>query len=104
MRWQHQWWSVLVAAVLGGLVGMTAVVAAGGQVLAILGAGHPRPHPPAFTGRVARGRLGWAAVSLCLHRPDQLLESEHGQAPLHRPTGWRYGSTQGPENCACLPG
>ena len=25
MRLQHQWWSVLVAAVLGGLVGVTAV-------------------------------------------------------------------------------
>jgi branched-chain amino acid transport system substrate-binding protein len=37
MRWQHQWWSVLVAAVLGGLVGVTAVVAAGEQFLAILG-------------------------------------------------------------------
>ena len=36
MRLQHQWCSVLVAAVLGGLVGVTAV--AGEQFLAILGA------------------------------------------------------------------
>jgi hypothetical protein len=31
MRLQHQWWSGLVAAVLGGLVGGTAVAAAGEQ-------------------------------------------------------------------------
>ena len=37
MRWQHQWWSVLVAAVLGGLVGVTAV-AAGAQFLPVLSA------------------------------------------------------------------
>ena len=36
MRLQRLWWSVLVAAVLGGLVGVTAV-AAGEQFLAILG-------------------------------------------------------------------
>ena len=29
MRLKHQWWNVLVAAVLGGLVGVTAVLAAG---------------------------------------------------------------------------
>src|SRR5258708_5432385 len=38
MRLQHQWWSGLVAAVLGGLVGVTAVAAAGAQVLPLLGA------------------------------------------------------------------
>jgi branched-chain amino acid transport system substrate-binding protein len=37
MRWQHQWWSGLVAAVLGGLVGVTAVEAAGEQFIPILG-------------------------------------------------------------------
>jgi branched-chain amino acid transport system substrate-binding protein len=37
MRVRHQWWSVLVAAILGGLVGVTAVVAGGEQFLAILG-------------------------------------------------------------------
>ena len=31
MRLQHQWWSVLVAAVLSGLVGVTAVLTAGGE-------------------------------------------------------------------------
>jgi branched-chain amino acid transport system substrate-binding protein len=36
MHLQHQWWSGLVAAVLGGLVGVT-VVAAGEQLLPILG-------------------------------------------------------------------
>jgi len=36
MRLQHQWWSVLVAAVLGGLVGVTAVAAAGEQFLPVL--------------------------------------------------------------------
>src|SRR6266581_7864476 len=36
MRWQHQWWSVLVAAVLSGLVGVTAVVAGGEQFLPVL--------------------------------------------------------------------
>src|SRR5215475_11155782 len=34
---KHQWWSVLVAAVLGGLVGVTAVAAAGAQFLPVLG-------------------------------------------------------------------
>jgi branched-chain amino acid transport system substrate-binding protein len=37
MRLKHQWWSVLVAAVLGGLVGVTAVAAAGAQFIPILG-------------------------------------------------------------------
>jgi branched-chain amino acid transport system substrate-binding protein len=37
MRLQHQWWSVLVAAVFVGLVGMTAVAAGGEQFLPILG-------------------------------------------------------------------
>src|SRR5215831_12017937 len=37
MRLQHQWWHGLVAAVLGGLVGATAVGAAGAQFLPILG-------------------------------------------------------------------
>ena len=54
-------------------------------------------------GRWARGRRGWAGVSVCLHPPDHLLESEHGQAPLHRPTGRRHGPAQGPENRPCLP-
>ena len=37
MRVQHQWWSGLVAAVLVGLVGVTAVAAAGEQFLPVLG-------------------------------------------------------------------
>ena len=37
MRVQQQWWSVFVAAVLVGLVGVTAVAAAGAQFLPILG-------------------------------------------------------------------
>src|SRR5215510_9467663 len=36
MRWQHQWWSGLVAAMVGGLVGVTAVAAAGAQFLPVL--------------------------------------------------------------------
>ena len=36
MRVQHQWWSGLVAAVLGGLVGVTAVAAASEQFLPVL--------------------------------------------------------------------
>src|SRR5262245_320937 len=36
MRLQHQWGSALVAAVLGGLVGVTAVAAAGEQFLPVL--------------------------------------------------------------------
>lgn len=36
MRLQHQWWSVLVAAGLVGLVGVTAVAAAGEQFLPVL--------------------------------------------------------------------
>jgi branched-chain amino acid transport system substrate-binding protein len=36
MRLQYQWGSVLVAAVLGGLVGVTAVAAAGAQFLPVL--------------------------------------------------------------------
>jgi branched-chain amino acid transport system substrate-binding protein len=35
MRWQHPWWSGLMAAVLGGLVGVTAVAAAGEQFLPV---------------------------------------------------------------------
>ena len=184
MRWQHQWWSGLVAAVLGGLVGVTVVAAAGAQFLPVLstregaqrfvgiplangyidyltllnerdggingvhlvwedcetvydvdrsvecyerlkakgptgaavfhppgthdrlcpdGAGHARPDPLAHGGLWARGRLGWAGVSVCLQPPDQLLESEHGQNPLHWPAGWRHGAAQGPENCPCVP-
>ena len=37
MRLQHLWWSGLVAAVLSGLVGVTAVAAAGAQFLPVLG-------------------------------------------------------------------
>jgi branched-chain amino acid transport system substrate-binding protein len=37
MRWQHQWWSILIAAGLSGLVGVTAVAAAGAQFLPVLG-------------------------------------------------------------------
>jgi branched-chain amino acid transport system substrate-binding protein len=37
MRLQRLWWSVLVAAVLGGLAGVTAVAAAGAQFIPILG-------------------------------------------------------------------
>ena len=37
MRLKQQWWSGLVAAVLGGLVGVTAVAAAGEQFIPILG-------------------------------------------------------------------
>src|SRR5881296_1406948 len=36
MRLQRQWWRGLVAAVLGGLVGVTAVAAAGAQFLPVL--------------------------------------------------------------------
>ena len=36
MRVQHQWWSVLVAAVLGGLVSTTLAGAAGEQFIPIL--------------------------------------------------------------------
>ena len=36
MRLQHQWWSGLVAAVLGALVGVTAVAAAGAQFIPVL--------------------------------------------------------------------
>src|SRR5215831_9840606 len=36
MRLKHQWWSVLVAVVLGGLVGVTSVGAAGEQFLPVL--------------------------------------------------------------------
>jgi len=38
MHLQHRWWTVLVAAVLGGLLGVTAVAAAGEQFLPVLGA------------------------------------------------------------------
>jgi branched-chain amino acid transport system substrate-binding protein len=36
MRIQHRWWSGLVAAMLGGLVGVTAVAAAGEQFIPVL--------------------------------------------------------------------
>ena len=38
MRWQQLWWNGLVAAVLSGLVDVTAVAAAGAQFLPVLGA------------------------------------------------------------------
>src|SRR5215510_10821650 len=38
MRVQQQWWNGLMAAVLGGLVGVTAVAAAGAQFIPILSA------------------------------------------------------------------
>jgi hypothetical protein len=38
MHLQHQWWRVLVAAMLGGLVSVTVAAAAGAQFLPILGA------------------------------------------------------------------
>ncbi len=38
MHLKRQWWSVLMAVVLGGLVGVTAVAAAGAQFLPVLGA------------------------------------------------------------------
>ncbi len=57
---------------------------------------------PLLTVGWAHGRRGWAGVSVCLQPPDQLLESEHGQDPVHRPTGWRHGAAQGPENRPCL--
>jgi branched-chain amino acid transport system substrate-binding protein len=38
MRMQHLWWSGLVAAVLGGLVGVTVGAAGGAQFLSVLGA------------------------------------------------------------------
>src|SRR6266516_2352566 len=38
MRLTHPWWRGLIAAVLGGLVSVTAVAAAGAQFLPILGA------------------------------------------------------------------
>jgi branched-chain amino acid transport system substrate-binding protein len=37
MRWQHQWWSVLVAVGLVGLMGVAAVAAGGEQFLPVLG-------------------------------------------------------------------
>jgi len=37
MRLKHQWWRMLVAAVLGGLVGVTAVASASEQFLPVLG-------------------------------------------------------------------
>jgi hypothetical protein len=37
MRLKHQWWSGLVVAVFGGLVGVTTVAAAGAQFIPILG-------------------------------------------------------------------
>jgi hypothetical protein len=170
MRVQHRWWSGLVAVMLGGLVGVTVVAAAGEQFIPILSSrqggqrlvgipiangtidyltllnernggingvklvwedcdtvydvdrsvecyerlkakgstGAAVFHPPgthivyALLERAARGRLGWAGVSICLPRPDQLVESEHGQNPLHWPAGWRHGAAQGPESCPCL--
>ena len=92
----------------GRLVGEEAGRTAGrGQTARTVGgAGHGAP---SMTGLVRHGhglwtlgRRGWAGVSICLHHPDHLVESEHGQAPLHRPTGGRHGLAQGPENRPCL--
>ena len=35
--------------------------------------------------------------------PEHLVESEHGQAPVHRSTGGRHGAAQGGEDRSCLP-
>jgi branched-chain amino acid transport system substrate-binding protein len=183
MRLKHQWWSVLVAAVLGGLVGMTAVAAAGAQFIPLLVTREggqrslqiPRsdgliayltllnvrdggingvplvweecetvqdvtrgeecyerlkgkgptgaavfhlistPLTYALTERATQDQIPLLTVSLgrsdaadgrvfpyVFNPPDHLLESEHGQNPLHRPTGRRPGQTQGPENRPCL--
>ena len=172
MRLQQQWWSVLVAAVLGGLVGVTAVAAAGEQFLPVLGvregalrslqipmangfidyvtllnerdggingvhlglgrvrnrlrrpprrrvlrapesqgahggggvsagqhparlcpdgAGHARPDPPARVGVGRSDASDGRVFPYVFNRPDQLVESEHGQDPVHRPTGRRHG-------------
>jgi hypothetical protein len=85
----HWWWSVLVAAMLGGMVGV-AVGAAGDQFIPLLtiregvhggggvcdvphpahlcldGAGDARQHPPAREWPGSLRRLGWAGVSVCL--------------------------------------
>ena len=184
MRLTHQWWSVLVAAVLGGLVGVTAVAAAGAQFLPVLSVREgaqravqiPRAdgyiayltllnardggingvplvweecetvwdvtrtvecyerlkakgptgaavfHPmgtPATYALIERAThdqiplitLGYGRADaadgrvfpVCLQPPDQLLESEHGQNPVHRSTGRGHGPAQGPENRPCLP-
>jgi hypothetical protein len=92
MGWQHQRGSMLMAVMLGGLVGVTAVAAAGEQFIPILGvheqcptrhcpagAGYARPDPPTPRSRRARGRRGWAGISVCLHHSDQLLESKHAK-------------------------
>jgi branched-chain amino acid transport system substrate-binding protein len=185
MRIQRRWWSGLVAAMLGGLVGETVVAAAGEQFLPVLSTreGALRfqliPMANGFIDYVTllnerdggingvklvweecetvqdvdrgvecyerlkgKGPTGAAAVPLfgtpllyalteratrdqipllqpgagrsdasdgrvfpyVFTPPGQLLESEHGQNPLHRPTGWRHGAAQGPENRPCLSG
>ncbi len=48
MRVQHQWWSGLVAAGLVGLVGVTAVAAAGEQFLPVLS--RARGDPKVYLG------------------------------------------------------
>ena len=68
MHLQRQWWSGLVAAVLLGLVGVTAVAAAGAQFLPILGVREganrfiqipipPRSAPRLLATAVCRRRL-----------------------------------------------
>jgi branched-chain amino acid transport system substrate-binding protein len=185
MHLQRRWWSMLMAAVLGGLVGVTAVAAAGEQFIPMLvtreGATRSVQIPRA-DGMIAymtllnerdggingvplvweecetvfdvdrgvecyerlkgKGPTGAAAMSLTstpltyalterathdqiplltvgigradaadgrvfpyvFNPPGQLLESEHGQDPVHRPTGGRHGAPQGRENRPCLPG
>ena len=183
MRLKHQWWSGLVAAVLGGLVGVTAVAAAGEQFLPVLSMREggqrsivipradgliayltllnerdggingvtlvweecetvydvPRgvecyerlkgkgptgaavfplfstPLTYALTERATQDQIPLLTVGVgradaadgrvfpyVFNPPSHLLESEHGQDPLHRPTGRRHGAAQGPENRPCL--
>ena len=62
----------------------------------------PDRAPPGHDGLWACGRHRWAGVSVCLQPPEQLVESEHGEGPVHRPTRRWHGAAQGRENRPCL--
>ena len=54
-----------------GPTGAAVVVPTGNPLdLRPAGAGHAGPDPPAHAGLWARGRLGWAGVSVCFQPPE----------------------------------
>jgi branched-chain amino acid transport system substrate-binding protein len=106
MRLKHQWWRGLVAAVLGGLVGVTAVAAAGAQFIPLLvireGAERFR-HIPRFDGMIAYVTLlnerdgGIHGIPLVWEECETVFDVPRGLACYERL------KAQGPTGAAAIP-